>query len=112
MPSIEFEGKTVSCEQGANLRKVLLANGLSPYNGMADTLNCRGHGTCGTCAVKVTGEVSSLGAREKFRLSLPPHNKQSGLRLSCQCQVIGDLKVGKFGGFWGQKLASPRPALG
>jgi len=103
MPSIEFEGKTVSCDEGANLRKVLLENGLSPYNGKANTLNCHGHGTCGTCAVKITGEVSSPGVREKFRLSLPPHNRQSGLRLSCQCEVLRDLKVTKFSGFWGQK---------
>jgi len=109
MPNIQFEGRTLSCERGANLRKALLANGLSPYNGMANNLNCRGHATCGTCAVRVTGEVSNPGAREKFRLSLPPHNTQSGLRLSCQCEVLGDLKVEKFEGFWGQKVTASRP---
>ena len=110
MPKVQFEGKTLTCERGTNLRKLLLDNELTPYNGMAKTLNCRGHGTCGTCAVKITGEASSMGMREKLRLSLPPHSTQSGLRLSCQCEVLGDLKVEKFNGFWGQNLASPRPS--
>ncbi len=34
--------------------------------------------------------------------SLPPHSPTSDLRLACQTQVLGDVKVTKFDGFWGQ----------
>ncbi|HAO13482.1 MAG TPA: (2Fe-2S)-binding protein, partial [Planktothrix sp. UBA8407] len=38
----------------------------------------------------------------KTRLSLPPHSDRSTRRLACQVQVLGDIKVKKYDGFWGQ----------
>lgn len=102
MPTIYAQGKTIQCESGANLRQVLLRNGIDVYNGAAKTLNCHGVSTCGTCSVRVEGQVSEMGWREKTRLSLPPHSPDSGLRLSCQTQVLGDVRVSKNDGFWGQ----------
>jgi ferredoxin len=102
MPQVIAQGKSFSCESGSNLRQVLLQNGIPVYNGPAKTVNCRGLGTCGTCAVGVEGEVSDPSWREKARLSLPPHSPSRGLRLSCQTQVLGDVKVTKYDGFWGQ----------
>lgn len=87
---------------GANLRLVLIRARLPLYNSAAKALNCRGSGTCGTCAVQVEGEVSEPTAKEKLRLRLPPHNRESGLRLACQCEVLGDVKVTKYEGVWGQ----------
>jgi ferredoxin len=107
MPTVTFRGRTVSCEDGARLRSVLLETGLDPHNGRSSLLNCRGHGTCGTCAVSVSApdgddpDVSAVGVRERARLSFPPHSLDSGLRLACQTRVHGDVVVEKRPGFWG-----------
>ncbi|NJL44715.1 MAG: (2Fe-2S)-binding protein [Leptolyngbyaceae cyanobacterium SM2_3_12] len=102
MPTIFAEGKSIQCETGANLRQVLLAHGVDLYNGQAHIINCRGIGTCGTCAVKVEGEVSPVNWKDRTRRSLPPHNPERDLRLACQTQVLGDIRVTKYDGFWGQ----------
>lgn len=102
MPKVLAEGKTINCEQGSNLRKILLQNSIHLYNDGAKVINCRGIGSCGTCAVKVEGEVSAANWRDRARRSLPPHSPTTDLRLACQTQVLGDVKVTKFDGFWGQ----------
>jgi len=102
MPTVTFRGREIECDAGAILRDVLLEAGVSPHNGRADTLNCGGHGTCGTCAVEVTGDVSDPERRERVRLSVPPHDGDSGLRLACQTRVQGDVTVRKYPGIWGQ----------
>jgi ferredoxin len=102
MPNVTAQGKTFDCESGANLRQVLLDNGIDVYNGLAKTVNCHGLGTCGTCAVKVEGNSSEAGWREKARRSIPPHNLNKDLRLSCQTKVLGDLRITKYDGVWGQ----------
>ncbi|MGE5658930.1 MAG: 2Fe-2S iron-sulfur cluster-binding protein [Actinomycetota bacterium] len=102
MVKVQAQGKIFECDKGANLRQVLLKNGINVYNGNASLINCRGLGTCGTCAVEVEGEVSEPSWREKARLSLPPHSPTSHRRLSCQTQVLGNITVTKYSGFWGQ----------
>jgi ferredoxin len=99
---VQAQGKTLECDRGANLREVLLKNGIDLYNGNAKVINCHGLGTCGTCALGVEGEVSESQWREKARLSVPPHSPASNRRLSCQTKVLGDIKVTKYDGFWGQ----------
>ncbi|MGK7922848.1 MAG: 2Fe-2S iron-sulfur cluster-binding protein [Trichodesmium sp.] len=102
MVKIQAAGKIITCAKGANLRQVLLKNGIDLYNGKASIINCRSLGTCGTCAVVIEGAVSPPEWREKARLSLPPHSPNSNKRLSCQVQVLEDIKVTKYDGFWGQ----------
>ena len=102
MPKVTAQGKTFECESGSNLRQVLLEHGIDVYNGNSKTINCRGLGTCGTCAVAVQGSVSEPKWNEKTRLGLPPHSGNSDRRLSCQTQVLGDVRVTKYDGFWGQ----------
>lgn len=102
MPIIRAQGKTIACERGANLRRVLVAHGVEVHNGQAKVINCRGIGTCGTCAVAVEGPVSEVNWRDRARRSLPPHNPTRSLRLACQTQVLGDVCVTKYDGFWGQ----------
>ncbi|MEO1404307.1 MAG: 2Fe-2S iron-sulfur cluster-binding protein [Cyanobacteria bacterium J06635_1] len=102
MPTITAQGKNFECEVGANLRQVLLANGVDLYNGKAKLINCRGIGSCGTCAVQIEGEVSEANWRDRTRRSLPPHAADRSLRLACQTQVLGDLQISKYDGFWGQ----------
>ena len=80
---------------------VLLRARLPLYNSVARALNCRGFGACGTCAVRIEGKVSEPTAVERLRLDLPPHDREAGLRLACQCQVLGDLDVTKYAGVWG-----------
>lgn len=108
MPVIEFEGQRIECEVGTNLRRALLRQGSSPHNSRARLINCRGLSGCGTCAVRVTGNVSGLTRREWLRLRLPPHAPDKGLRLACQCKVLGDLTVEKFAGFWGHRAGERR----
>ena len=102
MPTIFAQGKTIHCEPGSNLRRVLLKHGVDLYNGQAKLINCRGIGSCGTCAVHIEGNVSAVNWRDRTRRSLPPHSSARNLRLACQTQVLGDIHVTKFDRFWGQ----------
>jgi ferredoxin len=116
--------KTRVSSSGTMLRSILLDNGLSPYNGGANVVNCRGLGTCGTCAVEVQvaegGEKAHLGPitiMEKVRLALPPHDGKGlerGMRLACQCTVAPGavITVEKHGGFWGQKDPERKMVMG
>lgn len=118
MPTVTFRGTELDCAEGAVLRDVLIDAGLSPHNGAADRLNCRGNGTCGTCAVEVradsessaadadgdTPAVSGRGLVERGRLAVPPHTPESGLRLACRTRVYGDVTVIKHPGFWGHRV--------
>ncbi len=106
MPTLKAQGKTIECDIGSNLRRVLLDNGVDVYNGNAKVINCRGIGTCGTCTVKVEGDISEPNWRDRTRRSLPPHSPDRDLRLSCQTEVRGDVAVTKFDGFWGQGTES------
>jgi ferredoxin len=103
VPTVTFRGTEIDCEEGAILREVLLGADESPHNGRSSLLNCRGHGSCGTCAVAVEGETSDPTRRERVRLATPPHDPDAGLRLACQTRVLGDLDVSKGAGFWGQR---------
>lgn len=93
---------------GELLRTALLRRGVSPHNGRSRLINCRGLGTCGTCAVQVVEgsvEPATRTEVEKLRLGLPPHGRppNPALRLACQCSVAGDLLLRKGAGFWGSK---------
>ena len=104
MPTVHFRDQAIDCPAGTILRDVLLEAGESPHNGLANSANCRGLGTCGTCAVEIDGPVRSRTVREQWRLGFPPHDADSGLRLACQTRVEGDLEVRKYDGFWGQHV--------
>ena len=108
MHRVTFEGQTVEVPHGSRLRDGLHAAGATPHNGNSRWFNCQGFGTCGTCAVRVDGEVSPMSGRERARLNFPPHNVDDGLRLACQVRVHGDVHVTKYEGFWGQTTAAPR----
>jgi len=103
LPTVQFAGKCVECPVGANLRMVLLRARLPLYTRVAEALHCRGLGLCGTCAVQVQGAVSEPTPAELRRLRLPPHAAGAGLRLACQCTVLGDLRVEKHPGLFGQR---------
>lgn len=102
MPKVTAQGKTFECDAGSNLRKVLLEQGIELYNGNAKFINCMGLGSCGTCAVMIEGNVSEPNWKDKTRRSLPPHSPTANRRLACQTKVLGDIRVTKYDGFWGQ----------
>ena len=104
MPLVRFGDRCLECPAGANLRVVLLRARLPLYTRVARAVHCRGHGTCGTCAVQIQGPVSPPTAAEVRRLKLPPHHADSGLRLACQCNVLGDVVVTKHPGLFGQHV--------
>jgi len=56
--------------------------------------------------VRIDGPVSEPTTAELRRLRLPPHRPSEGLRLACQCNVLGDITVTKYDGFWGQHVDS------
>jgi len=115
---------------GETLRSAALRAGVvSPHNGRANLINCRGLGTCGTCAVRISSsstnnnndadadapesaeiiEPALRNTVERVRLSVPPGHgphsfESSDLRLACQVRVRGDLTVTKYKGFWGQRI--------
>jgi len=104
--------KNIPIQKGEILRSAMLKRGISPHNGRARLINCRGLGTCGTCAVEVVPvetdeaiEPKERNTKERLRLNFPPHgssDQSSNLRLACQMQVNGDISVQKRTGFWGQ----------
>jgi len=104
LPTIRFAGQSIECPRGANLRVVLLRARLPLYTRVAEALHCRGRGVCGTCAVRVEGPVSEPTAAELRRLRMPPHQPEAGLRLACQCNVLGDVTITKHAGFFGQRV--------
>lgn len=115
---------TFTAMDGELLRTSALRRGVSPHNERANLINCRGLGTCGTCAVALEQTAADQGDHEgdwqlpplnqieKFRLSVPPGHGADNtgrLRLACQIPVHGDLTVTKYSGFWGQydEIAEP-----
>lgn len=82
------ETHTLEAPHGANLRRVLLAAGFSPYAALTQRLNCGGRGLCATCGVWIDGETAApqhwhdrIGAAFGYP------------RLSCQITVTEDMTV-------------------
>ena len=106
MPIVMAQGKSIDCPMGANLRQVLLEHEVALYNGGSKVINCHSLGTCGTCAVEISGNVSPLNWKEKLRFALHPHSlvgsREKLRRLACQVTVLGNIEVTKYNQFWGQ----------
>ncbi|GLC69309.1 hypothetical protein PLESTF_000814200 [Pleodorina starrii] len=111
---IQFRGQEIEVARGAKLRTALLKSGLTPHSEGAVYINCRGIGSCGTCAVEIRGAVQppAWTTAERLRLNFPPHAPPNNgrLRLACQVACMGDLQVVKYDKFWGEG-DSPLPDL-
>ena len=55
------------------------------------SLPCGGHGTCGKCRVRVTGNVTPPSEDERKHLSVA--ELEDGIRLACRTRVLGDCTV-------------------
>ena len=84
----EGERHTLQATEGANLRRLLLDNGFSPYAALTKRANCGGRGLCATCGVWIeTNEPLPDHWHDKLakRFGYP--------RLSCQISVDADMTV-------------------
>jgi ferredoxin len=80
--------KVVEVQHGANLRRILLREGLSPYAPIPKRLNCGGRGLCATCGVWIeTGEPAPTHWHDKIG------NRFRYPRLSCQIHIENDMTV-------------------
>lgn len=85
---VNGEPRTLTVEDGANLRRTLLDHGISPYAALTRRLNCGGRGLCATCGVWLETDAP------------PPDHWHDQLaarfgypRLSCQITITGDLTI-------------------
>jgi ferredoxin len=94
MPTVEFldAGKKVTCGQYANLRKVALLHNVEVYKGLAQVTNCRGNGLCGECVMEIIEGLENLSPKNRReQMNFKLRGKPANYRLSCQCQVLGDV---------------------
>lgn len=110
MPIIKIDNREIHCKVGQNLRQVLLDADFPLYNNNAKLFNCRGLGTCGTCAVEVIGKVlpSKPAFIESTRIAILAPKDISNLRLACYCALSEDIEVIKHAGYWGEvRISQP-----
>lgn len=81
----EPDGAEVFVPAGTLLSKAAAASG------RAVEMPCGGMGTCGKCKVVVSGALAEPDAAERRRLS--QEEIESGVRLACRTQVVGDMTV-------------------
>lgn len=102
MPTITLkrEGRVLEAPDGANLRQVLLDNGIEPYRGASRWINCHGRGRCKTCRVKIEPESHASPRTEaEFPrahgtvFQMIDRRDLLGWRLSCQVRIRGDVEV-------------------
>lgn len=92
MPEIHYKDKVIECDTGDNLRSILIKSDMTSHNGVAKSLNCRGNGTRGTCAVRITeGSVREQSTRLRFAT----HDDMEEVRLACQYEVTEDVVIEK-----------------
>lgn len=99
------ETRVIEAEAGANLRRTLLAHGISPYTDITTRLNCNGRGICATCGVQcVQGEPEPIHWHDKLatRFGYP--------RLSCQIRIDHEMTIRILTDkiIWGAPVASRR----
>ncbi|MFD1514978.1 2Fe-2S iron-sulfur cluster-binding protein [Halomarina rubra] len=86
---VEHDGGTteLAVPRGANLREVLLAEGLSPYTTLTERANCGGRGLCATCGARLLTPRAPNHWHDRLaaRFGYP--------RLSCQLSVERDTHV-------------------
>jgi ferredoxin len=81
------EQRQIQVPHGANLRRVLLDAGFSPYAPLTRRANCGGRGLCATCGVWIDSPPPAEHWHDRLA-------QQFGYpRLSCQIRIAGDMVV-------------------
>lgn len=82
------QSHSLSVDHGANLRRVLLDTGFSPYTALTRRANCGGRGLCATCGVWVeSGEPAPQHWHDRIGSSF------GYPRLSCQIIITRDMTI-------------------
>ena len=100
MAKIMAEGKVFEVAEETNLRQALLDQNISLYTEGSEIFNCHGQAICGTCLVQVDGEVSAPTKLES-QVVFQPDLTYKERRLACQVTIMGDVKVTRFAGYFG-----------
>jgi ferredoxin len=103
---VDDQRTTLDVEQGANLRRVLLAHGFSPYTRLTRRANCGGRGLCATCGVWMeVGEPAPQHWHDKAAAAF------GYPRLSCQISIESDMTVRILTDkvIWGGRKKTPTP---
>lgn len=80
--------KIIQTETGSNLMKSLLDAGLPVAS------SCNAEGVCGKCRIEVVTGLENLSAKQELELFLiEKYQLKNNERISCQCQVLGDVSV-------------------
>lgn len=87
--------KIISAEKGANLRQVLVDNGINVYQSFTRWTNCKGKQLCGTCIVNITEGSMNTNRKSMDEGSTLRENPDS-YRLSCVTFAYGDVTVETF----------------
>jgi len=100
MPVVTFynEHRSHEVEAGTNLREFMQKVHLSPYKGLTELTNCRGHNFCGMCAVEIVDGkgASARGQDEEATLGgnlAIAKIVEKNMRLACQTKIMGDMVV-------------------
>lgn len=90
MPQIRRsrQPEVLEVEEGANLMQAL------QNAGIAVASSCGGDAVCGKCILKITSGAENLSPPTEDELFLVEKDRiKPGFRVSCQCQVLGDIEV-------------------
>lgn len=104
MPKVNFvkEKQEIEVPAGAILRDEAIKAGIEVHKGPFNSVNCKGHGLCGTCKVRVKKGMENLNPKtvlEQICFNLRPLGilayigYENELRLSCQVQVNDDCTI-------------------
>ena len=92
LPTIDYNEEQVEREAGRSPRDVRLEHDPRPHAVVETILNSNGHGTCGTCAIRVTeGPVRT--DEQATRLALATHDEMDTVRLACRYTVTEDVVI-------------------
>ena len=100
MPVVTFynEHRSHEVEAGTNLREFMQRVHLSPYKGLTELTNCRGHNFCGTCAVEIVDGKGASSRSQDEEATLGGNLAiakvvDKTMRLACQTRITGDMVV-------------------
>lgn len=78
----------IEVDAGANLMEVVVAAGLPVAS------SCSGEGVCAKCRLNVLEGLDNLSPRDDLEEFLAErYELKNNQRISCQCRVLGDIKV-------------------